>query len=226
MLIKKVLHDFIDLLFPNCCPGCDQPLVSGEEHLCTSCEHDLPLYPANENILHYFAGRLDLADARAYFKFYHGGITQNLLHHIKYKGNQELGEYLGKMFIQHLSKQSAYTNVDVVVPIPLHKSKLRARGYNQSEVLAIGMADVLGVAVDSSGIVRTRKSETQTRKNRADRWQNVLGIFEVTNDNYHDKHVLLVDDVITTGATLEACGETILAAGAASLSVATLAAAM
>ena len=76
--MKKVLDDFIDLVFPNCCPGCDQPLVSGEEHLCTSCELDLPLYPANENITHYFAGRLELAEARAFFKFYHGGLARNL----------------------------------------------------------------------------------------------------------------------------------------------------
>ena len=199
--MKKVLHDFIDLVFPNCCPGCDQPLVRGEEHLCTSCELDLPLYPANENIAHYFAGRLELAEARAYFKFYHGGLAQNLLHHIKYKGDQELGEHLGKMFIHHLQKEAIYKNVDVIVPVPLHKSKLRARGYNQSEVLASGMADILGVAVDSLSVIRTKRSETQTRKNRADRWQNVTGIFEVINDNLLGKHVLLVDDVITTGAT-------------------------
>lgn len=224
--MKKVLHDFIDLVFPNCCPGCDQPLVSGEEHLCTSCELDLPLYAANDNILHYFAGRLELTEARAFMKFYHGGIAQNLLHHLKYKGDQELGEYLGRMFIRHLQKESAYKRVDVVVPVPLHKSKLRARGYNQSEVLARGMADKLGVTVDKTSIIRTRKSETQTKKNRADRWLNVSGIFEVTSNKLQGKHVLLIDDVITTGATLEACGETILAAGAVSLSVGALAAAI
>jgi ComF family protein len=224
--MKKVLHDFIDLVFPNCCPGCDQPLVSGEQHLCTSCEVDLPLYPANEDILQNFAGRLNLDEARAFLKFYHGGIAQNLLHHIKYKGDQELGEYLGRMFIQHLRKESAFNNVEVVVPVPLHKSKLRARGYNQSEVLAKGIADVLGITVDTSSVVRIKKSETQTRKDRAARWQNVSGIFTLTNGNLQGKRVLLVDDVITTGATLEACGETILAAGASSLSVAALAAAM
>ena len=224
--MKKVLYDFIDLVFPNCCPGCDQPLVSGEQHLCTSCELDLPLYQANENIVSYFAGRLELADARAYLKFYHGGIAQKLLHQIKYKGEQDLGEYLGRMFMQHLSKEAAYSNVEIIVPVPLHKSKLRNRGYNQSEVLAKGMAEVFGIGVESSGVVRIKESETQTRKDRAARWQNVSGIFAVTNDNLQGRHVLLVDDVITTGATLEACGETILAAGASSLSVAALAAAM
>ena len=224
--MKKVLHDLIDLVFPNCCPGCDQPLVSGEEHLCTSCELDLPVYPANENINQYFAGRLELEEARAFIKFYTAGIAQKLLHHIKYQGDQDLGEHLGKMFMHHLIAKSVYSNVEVIVPVPLHKSKFRARGYNQSEILARGMADVLGVAVDSGSVKRFRKSETQTRKNRAERWQNVSGIFEVTNDSLQGKHVLLVDDVITTGATLEACGEIILSAGAASLSVAALAAAM
>ena len=224
--MKKVLHDFIDLVFPNCCPGCDQPLVSGEEHLCTSCELDLPVYPANENINQYFAGRLELEEARAFIKFYTAGIAQKLLHHIKYQGDQDLGEHLGKMFMHHLIAKSVYSNVEVIVPVPLHKSKFRARGYNQSEILARGMADVLGVAVDSGSVKRFRKSETQTRKNRAERWQNVSGIFEVTNDSLQGKHVLLVDDVITTGATLEACGEIILSSGAASLSVAALAAAM
>ena len=224
--MKKVLHDFIDLVFPNCCPGCDQPLVSGEQHICTSCELDLPIYPVNESIMNYFAGRLELSDARAYIKFYHGGIAQKLLHQIKYKGEQDLGKYLGKVFMEHLKREPSYKNVDVLVPVPLHKSKLRVRGYNQSEVLAKGMAEVLGATVDTTSVVRIKKSETQTRKDRAARWQNVSGIFEVANEKIKGKHVLLVDDVITTGATLEACGEVILAAGASSLSVAALAAAM
>jgi ComF family protein len=222
----KVLDDFIDLVFPNCCPGCDQPLGGGEEQLCTACELDLPLFSANENILQYFAGRLELMDARSFFKFYHGGIAQKLLHSIKYQGNRELGEHLGRMFIQHLSKEAAFDDIEVIVPVPLHKSKLRERGYNQSEVLAQGMAATLGVTVDSAVIKRTKRSETQTKKSRAERWQNVSGIFEASNDSLRGKHVLLVDDVITTGATLEACGQVILAAGAASLSAASIAAAM
>ena len=226
MLMKKVLQDFVDLVFPNCCPGCDQPLVSGEVHLCTNCEFDLPVYGANEDILQNFAGRLKLVEARAFLKFYHGGLAQKLLHGIKYNGDQELGEHLGKMFMQHISRESTYAKVEVIVPVPLHKSKLRVRGYNQSEVLARGMADVLGVNIDVDSVIRIKKSETQTKKDRAERWQNVSGIFEVTNDSLQGKHVLLIDDVITTGATLEACGQTILAAGAPSLSVAALAAAM
>jgi ComF family protein len=224
--MKKLLNDFVDLLFPNCCPGCEQPFVSGEEQLCNNCKLDLPVLPANEQILDLFAGRLQVFEARAFLKFYHGGIAQQLLHHIKYKGYRDLGEYLGHMFIGHISKEPAYTNVEMIVPVPLHKSKLRARGYNQSEVLAKGMADALGIKVNATSIRRRQKSETQTKKNRAERWQNVAGIFEPVNNHLQDKHVLLVDDVITTGATLEACGETVYAAGAASLSIAALAAVM
>ena len=165
-------------------------------------------------------------DARSYLKFYNAGVSQKLLHEIKYKGDKALGEYLGSVFIRHLSTEKAFKNIDVVVPIPLHKSKLLSRGYNQSYFLAKGMAQELKIKVDDETVIRAKKSETQTRKSRAQRWQNVSGIFQVTNDSFKDKNVLLVDDVITTGATLEACGEAILDAGAKSLSLAALAAAM
>jgi len=224
--MKSSINDLVDLLFPNCCPGCGQPLVAGERHLCNSCELDLPLFALSEQILDRFAGRIKLAEARAYIKFYHGGLAQKLLHSIKYKNNQELGEYLGKMFIAHLQNSGKFGKPDVVIPIPLHKSKLRVRGYNQSEALARGMANALGISVDTTSVIRVKKSETQTKKDRAARWQNVSGIFAVTNDSLNNKHILLVDDVITTGATLEACGQTLLDAGVASLSIAALAAAM
>jgi len=224
--MRKILYDFIDLIFPNYCSGCGRPFVAGENNLCSICTIDLPVFQLDEQLLDHFSGRIEVQEARAFLKFYHGGITQKLLHSLKYNGNQELGEHLGNMFIKHLPEESIFTNIEVIVPVPLHKSKQWARGYNQSEVLAKGMAKGLGVSVDSASMVRLKKSETQTKKNRADRWHNVSGIFEIIGDNLKDKHILLVDDVITTGATLEACGETILKAGAASLSIGTLAAAM
>jgi ComF family protein len=226
MLMKNVFHDLVDLVFPHCCPGCDEPFVSGEDNLCTSCELDMPYFDADEDIMHYFAGRIDLENARAFLKFYNQGITQKLLHHIKYKGDQNLAEHLGKMFIHHLEKAKVLDKIDLVVPVPLHPSKQKVRGYNQSEALARGIGEALGVPVEHDSLIRTKKSETQTQKTRAERWQNVSEIFKVTDNKLKDKNVLLVDDVVTTGATLEACGETILAAGAASLSVAAIAAAM
>lgn len=224
--MKSFVTDLVDLVFPNCCPGCGAPFITGEAFLCSNCELDLPLFPASEQILDRFAGRIKLMDARSYLKFYNAGVAQKLLHEIKYKGDKALGEYLGSVFIKHLSAEKAFKNIDVVVPIPLHKSKLLSRGYNQSYFLAKGMAQELKIKVDDKTVVRAKKSETQTRKSRAQRWQNVSGIFQVTNDSFKDKNVLLVDDVITTGATLESCGEAILDAGAKSLSLAALAAAM
>jgi predicted amidophosphoribosyltransferase len=201
--MKSYVTDLIDLVFPNCCPGCGAPFITGEEFLCNNCELDLPVFPTSENILDRFVGRINLIDARSYLKFYNDGIAQKLLHAIKYKGDKELGEYLGRVFIHHVNKEEVFANIDVVIAIPLHKSKLL-----------------------SETVIRFKKSETQTRKTRADRWQNVSGIFRVNNNSLQGKNVLLVDDVITTGATLEACGQTIIDAGAESLSIAALAAAM
>jgi len=224
--MKSFVTDLVDLVFPNCCPGCGAPFITGEEYLCSNCELDLPVFPASEQILDRFAGRIKLVDARSYLKFYNEGIAQKLLHAIKYKGDKELGEHLGREFILHVSKEEAFANIDIVIAIPLHKSKLLSRGYNQSYYLAKGMANALGVIIDNESVIRYKKSETQTRKSRAERWQNVSGIFQVTNESLKGKNVLLVDDVITTGATLEACGEAIIDAGAESLSIAALAAAM
>ena len=224
--MKSFVTDLVDLVFPNCCPGCGAPFITGEEFLCSNCEIDMPLFPPTDQILDRFAGRVILNEARSYLKFYNAGIAQKLLHEIKYKGDTGLGEYLGKMFIRHITTEKAFANIDVVIPIPLHKSKLLSRGYNQSYFLAKGMAEELKIKVDDETVVRYKKSETQTRKSRAERWQNVSGIFQITNDSLRDKNVLLVDDVITTGATLEACGEAILNSGAESLSIAALAAAM
>ena len=224
--MKSFVTDLVDLVFPNCCPGCGSPFITGEAYLCSNCEIDLPMFPASEQILDRFAGRIKLLDARSYLKFYNAGISQKLLHAIKYKGDKDLGEHLGKEFIRHVQSDGAFANIDIVIAIPLHKSKLLSRGYNQSASLAKGMADALEVSVDYDTVIRYKKSETQTRKSRSERWQNVSGIFQVTNDSLKGKNILLVDDVITTGATLEACGEAILDAGAKSLSIAALAAAM
>ncbi len=224
--MKTLVHDLVDLVFPDPCPGCNRPLVTGEGRLCSSCELALPVFAHSENINDRFAGRLPLQGARAFLKFYHGGMAQKLLHAIKYKGNTKLAVYLGGLFARHLRPANPWATVELVVPIPLHKSKLRSRGYNQSTFLAQGIAAHLGASLDATTVVRAQKSATQTKKDRAERWHNVSGIFSVTGQALKGKHVLLVDDVITTGATLEACGAALLAAGVASLRVAALAAAM
>ncbi|MEN8248071.1 MAG: ComF family protein [Bacteroidota bacterium] len=224
--MQKVLTDLLDLVFPNCCPGCGQPFVTGEEYLCTGCELDLPSFLPDEDIKDRFVGRIEVTDARSFLKFYHGGLVQKIMHNIKYRSDQELGEFMGRMLINHFSADKAFRDIDVIIPIPLHKSRLKSRGYNQSDTLARGMAEALGVIVDTQSVARVKKSETQTRKSRAERWNNVSGIFQVSGEALTEKNVLLIDDVITTGATLEACGEAILSSGAKSISIAALAAAM
>jgi ComF family protein len=219
----NLLGDLVDLIFPALCPGCNEPFVSGETTLCTSCILDLPLQASKDELTRVFAGRMNIEEIAVFLKFYSGGITQRILHEIKYRKNLELARYVGRLFMQTGKNSLAFQEVDVIVPVPLHQTKLKKRGYNQSEIIGEGIAKELEKPLDDNGVIRKMKSDTQTRKSRAERWQNVAGIFEVIDDRYVDKHVLLVDDVLTTGATLEACGGVILEAGAKKLSIATLA---
>lgn len=171
-----------------------------------------------------FYGRLKLEFAISYLHFYKEGITQQILHNIKYRGQPEIGEKLGEWFGRELSESGLADTWDTVIPIPLHISKEKRRGYNQSNYLASGIASAMEIEKAFHAVVRSRKSETQTRKTRQERWENVEGIFEVRKvEQILGKHVLLVDDVVTTGATLESCGRAILDAGADKLSLATLA---
>jgi len=226
MKAASLVNDLIDLVFPDLCSGCDNPLAKGEEIICTSCEYDLPLFAADESIRDRFFGRINVVDARAFLKFYTGGVSQKLLHAIKYKGDKDLAIHLGRAFMKRLKNEGVFNEIDIIVPVPLHPTKLRTRGFNQSLILAQGIAVELGLKVDEQSVMRLKKSETQTRKSRAERWQNVSGIFNVEGEGLENKNVLLVDDVITTGATLEACAEAIFESNVNSISIAAIAAAM
>ena len=224
--MKNLLQDFVDILYPATCPGCGQVYASGESMLCLNCQLDMPLFKNEQVVEHILGGRIPVKEAAIYLKFYSGGLTQRLLHQVKYKGNRALGEYLGEQFILTTDNAEKFSKVDLIVPIPLHVEKLKLRGYNQSEIIAAGMAKVLGKPVDNSSVIRIARSATQTRKSREERWLNVDGIFECRGNAIKGKHVLLVDDVITTGATMEACALAILDSGAAAVSFAVLATAM
>lgn len=223
--MKNLLTDLLDVVYPTTCPGCNQPLVSGEQHLCVNCSLNLPLHTDAKELMNVFAGRIKVEGVYVLLKFIQGGITQKLLHEIKYRGNTSLGDYLGRRLGENCLAASL-SDVDVIVPVPLHKGKLKLRGYNQSEVIGRGLANVLEKPINFTSVVRSVKNQTQTRKTRAERWQNVSGIFRVVNKKLEGKHVLLIDDVLTTGATMEACGQTLLSAGASRLSIAALAAAI
>lgn len=197
----------IDLLYPHLCIGCNQGLQAHEQHLCTSCLYHLPqthFHRIRENpVEKIFWGRCSVERAYAYIYFKKEGIGQKILHQLKYKGNQELATFLGNTYGNQLKQLDSLP--DAVVAVPLHKSKLRKRGYNQSACFAQGIAEALTIPDLSYAVGKKTATETQTRKSRFDRWMNVSEVFTVEDAAVlENRHLLVCDDVITTGATLEA----------------------
>jgi len=172
-------------------------------------------------------GRVKLENVSAYFYFSKGGKVQHLMHQFKYRGRHEIGVYFGKLYGTDLKQADSFRDVEMVIPVPLHPKKLRKRGYNQSEKFGAGLAQSMEIALESKILIRTYASETQTRKSRFSRWENVKEIFTVKEpEKIANKHVLLVDDVITTGATMEACANHLLEVEGTRVSVASLACTM
>jgi len=224
---RNIPHSLFHLFFPHVCAGCGSDLVSRESFLCLRCLEDLPetnfhLHSDNP-IEKIFWGRLPLQNATSQFFFSKGSLMQKLMHQLKYRGNKELGLQLGKLMGMYLKDAGRFNDVEVLIPLPLFPSRERRRGYNQSMVICSGIAEVLKIPVLKDVVVRTQYTETQTKKNRIERWQNMEGRFELKKPNaIANKHILLVDDVVTTGSTLEACGSQLTNAGCSSVSVATL----
>lgn len=179
---------------------------------------------ANNPVEKIFWGRLPLSAAMSEFYFSKGTVIQKLVHEFKYKGNIDVGIYLGAMMGSSLICNNRFNKIDALVPLPLYADKERRRGFNQAQILCNGMSEVMNIPVISGTVIRKRFTQTQTKKHREERWQNVEGSFTINDTTLlEDKHILLVDDVITTGATLEACGKEILHIKNVKLSVATLA---
>jgi ComF family protein len=223
-----ILNDFLALFYPRVCVACHASLIKGEEVLCTSCLTQLPKTAYHRNgdnpIRRRLAGRLPLQFASAFLKFRKGGLVQNLLHELKYNNRPEIGVRMGHLYGMELLDSGMGDEFDVIIPVPLHASRMRKRGYNQSAKFAEGLSDALKIGWQESISLRVNATNTQTKKGRADRWSNVKDAFSVaTIDKVENKRVLLVDDVITTGATLEACGQHLIESGCASLSVACIA---
>jgi ComF family protein len=223
---KDIKESLIQFVFPHICSGCGSDLLNIESSLCLKCIHALPetdfeKYPDNP-VEKLFWGRLKLKAASASFYFNKESLVQHLMHQFKYKKNKELGLQLGRI-MGHQLKNSNRFFADALIPLPLFPGKEKRRGYNQSQLLCEGIAESLGLPVLSDIIVRPEHTETQTRKGRIERWNNIEGKFFLTRpDKIEQKHLLLVDDVVTTGATLEACGAELLKAPNTRLSIATL----
>ncbi|MDB5030917.1 phosphoribosyltransferase family protein [Mucilaginibacter sp.] len=222
------LANFISLLFPQLCPACGTDLMANEKIICTDCLYNLPftnfhLQPDNI-VAQQFWGKINLEAAYALYYFTKGGKVQNLMHHFKYKGMHQIGNLLGNIAGGQLSKNKKFTTVDYIIPVPLHKSRLKERGYNQSACFANGLASKLNTMVEDANLVRVKATQTQTHRSRFARFENMQEVFVVKDiERLRDKHVLLVDDIVTTGSTLEACAIPLLKIPGLKLSIATIA---
>jgi ComF family protein len=223
-----LIADFLSLLFPDNCLSCSDSLNKGEKMLCSRCRYELPktnFHKEDMNDLNKkFWGRVDIRYALAYLKFHKGGMAQKILYHVKYKGNKDAARMLGQWYGEELAAHGFQDKFEMIVPVPLHKAKLRKRGYNQSDLLAEGLSEGLQIDWSPSALMRSEEKTSQTNKSRIERWDNVKTIYKVQEpEAVYGKKVLLVDDVMTTGATFEACALEVLGNGAKEVSVATLA---
>lgn len=227
--IATYWHDFVDLFFPRCCEACEKALVGAEAILCTDCRTTLPRTDTDSalktSLQTKFIGYSQVKDVSAFLIFTKKGKVQRLLHALKYKGRQEVGVLLGTM-MAHEKPQGTFPSADLFISVPLHKKRLKERGYNQSDAFAEGLSEVTGIPWSGTLLVRTRYTKSQTGKTKVERHDNVNGIFEVSDPRQIEgKRIILVDDVLTTGATLEACLEALIDAGCTSTYIMTIAAA-
>jgi ComF family protein len=228
LMPKGVLKDFFNLFYPPLCTVCSKVLVKQEKHICLSCICHLPktnFHLDNDNPMEQlFWGRVNIVAAAALYYFEKGSKSRRILHQIKYTGHRELARYLGNLYGSELSLSGRFTDPDLLIPVPLHHSRKLKRGYNQSEWFAMGLATGLGKKVNCDILIRYLSTETQTNKTRIQRWENVENCFRVRDPGkIENKHILLVDDVVTTGATLESCATALLDTSGVRVSILTMA---
>lgn len=227
--MKRFIYGLAHLLYPRLCTGCGSPLHPGEQMLCAMCELLLPFthyhhIPDNETALR-LAGRIPFVHASSLAYFTAGGLLRHLIHKLKYQGGTACGRYLGEMLGHGIREQN--WQVDIIVPVPIHKKKERIRGYNQSRYIAEGISHVLQIPVADKAVMRVKNTASQTDKSREERIANVADAFVVTQpEKLQHRHILLTDDVLTTGATLEACAFPLCNLPGTSISIVTVGIAM
>ena len=226
--LVKYIKDFWFLLYPHVCEACGRLLYANEQIVCTRCLYDIPrtdyCYDTENPIIMLFAGRLNIVRGTALFSFQKGSRFRKLLHNLKYNSKPEIGVLLGKELGADMLESGNFNEIDFIVPVPLHPNREKQRGYNQSEMIGEGISMVTGIPLITGNLVRSVETVTQTKIKREERWKNVSGKFIVQNEmEFENKHILLVDDVVTTGSTLEACGEVLKTVPGLKLSIAVLA---
>ncbi len=224
----KLLTHLINLFYPRVCAACGNFLMSKEETVCLSCRYLLPktLYEKNADnpLAQMFYGQIDFHAVTAEFFFSKTGKVQHLLHQLKYEGNKDAGFFLGQQLGESIKESELFQNLDYLIPIPLHPKKEHIRGYNQSHVIAQGVENMTEIPIIKDCLYRKVFTSTQTKKSREERWDNVKDIFDIKNgERLKGQYVLLIDDVLTTGATLMAAGKTLSQIPDIKISVATAA---
>jgi ComF family protein len=225
------IADLMSLVFPETCVVCAGPVTKAEQSLCISCRSELPSllsrpFSSHEPLRKKFEGLLPVTHSIAFLQFVKGGSAQRLLHALKYGRRPEVGRVLGRLLAAELQELGLGQSFDLVIPVPLHKKKLRTRGYNQSMQFAMGIAEGLAVEATEDILIRRTATETQTKKNKLQRILNVSEVFDLDpalKTRLAGRRILLVDDVTTTGSTFEACGKILVREPIGALSVAAIA---
>ncbi|MGB5667974.1 MAG: ComF family protein [Maribacter sp.] len=212
--LSNILNDINSILLPRVCFGCNARLNRGEYHLCTVCRNQLPLTEYNFNVENavdrIFYGRINIKKANSFLFFIENGIVKNLIHYLKYKNQEQIGAFLGDWHGQIIADNHFLEQIDAVIPVPLHRKKFKKRGYNQVSLFGKRLAYHLNAEFIEDALQKTANTKTQTKKGRIGRWQNNKALYTLTDPlRLENKKVLLVDDVITTGATMEICANTL-----------------
>lgn len=227
MLLNSIVEETLHYFYPNLCCHCNMKLLVKESGLCLQCLYKLPktnnFKYHNNSAEKLLSGRFPFHHVASFCLFNKEGILQSIIHNLKYNQNQRVGYLMGVLFGTDLIGSSFIAPIEVIVPVPLHPKKQNKRGYNQAETIAKGLSETTGIPISTNQLIRAINNPTQTKRSKTERWENVKGIFDVSNPEvFQDKHILLVDDVITTGSTLEACAIALLQCNNITISIATI----